>query len=50
MMHLLDYDVNAKEMVDPEYGWRRDLERACMFAYGGLCSTCEPQARVAQQR
>jgi hypothetical protein len=30
--NLLDFDVSTKEMVDPQYGWRRDLERACLYA------------------
>lgn len=33
--NLLDYDVDTKEMVDPEYGWRRDLQRKYSVAADG---------------
>ena len=34
--NLLDYDVDTKEMVDPEYGWRRDLQRKHSVAADGV--------------
>ncbi len=33
--NLLDFDVDTKEMVDPEYGWRRDLQREYSAAADG---------------
>jgi hypothetical protein len=44
--NYLDVDVDTKEMVDAEYGWRRDLQRACMCAGGSVCSEKQQRRRL----